>query len=320
MTNERKHLARTLFQLKVLKAEGFAFEQLFGQVMEYSRPEFLKIKPYGNQGDRGNDGYEKALGRYFQVFAPESPTTSKSAAIAKVAEDFEDKLLPYWGTFCVPREYIFVFNDKYHGTNFNIEETLAGIKTKHNLEACDVFLSKHLEQEFICLPEDQICMIVGGLPTWDSMEGLDYTVLGEVIRHIQDCPPENAPTGKKIAPDFDEKIEFNELAEYGPWLRVKQRETWQIDDYLSRNSDFTKQALRDFLAGYYAESLAAVQSDQSGAGVTLGDLRFAFVLNRIAPQSNNAAADRLRRDAALVLMAKYFEACDIFEEPNNVTS
>lgn len=320
MTNERKHLARTLFQLQVHRSDGFAFEHLFGRVMEYSRPGFLKIKPYGNQRDRGNDGYEKAVGRYFQVFAPENPTASKSAAIAKAAEDFKDKLLPYWGTFCVPREYVFVFNDKYRGTVFDIEKTLATIKTDHSLNACEAFLSKHLEQEFICLPEDQICMIVGGLPTWDSLEGLDYTVLGEVIQHIQNSPPQSASTGKKIAPDFEEKIEFNGLAENGDWLRAKQRETWQIDDYLSRNSDFTKQALRDFLAGFYAESIVAVKDDQGESGVTLGDLRFAFILNRVAPQTNNPAADRLRRDAALVLMAKYFEACDIFEEPNNVAS
>jgi len=162
MTNEHKHLARTLFQLQVHRSDGFAFEHLFGRVMEYSRPGFLKIKPYGNQGDRGNDGYEKALGRYFQVFAPENPSTSKSAAVIKAGEDFKDKLLPYWGKFCVPREYFFVFNDKYRGTIFDIEQTLAEIKAAHSLDACEAFLSKHLEQEFICLPEDQICMIVGG--------------------------------------------------------------------------------------------------------------------------------------------------------------
>lgn len=45
MTNERKHLARTLFQLQVHRSDGFAFEHLFGRVMEYSRPGFLKVKP-----------------------------------------------------------------------------------------------------------------------------------------------------------------------------------------------------------------------------------------------------------------------------------
>lgn len=320
MTNERRHLARTLFQLQVHKSDGFTFEHLFGRVMEYSRPGFQKIKPYGNQGDRGNDGYEKEQGRYFQVFAPENPTESKSAAIAKAAEDFEEKLLPYWGAFCTPREYLFVFNDKYRGTVFDIEKTLAKLKVDHSLTVCDAYLSKHLEQEFICLDEDKICMIVGGLPTWDAAGGLDYTVLGQVIQHIQNCPPQNMPTGKKVAPDFEEKIAFNGLSESGDWLRAKLKETWQIDEYLSLNSDFTKQALRDFLAGYYKESLTAIKCDDAKAGVSAGDMRFAFILERIAPKTDIPAADRLRRDAALVLMAKYFEACDIFEEPKNVTS
>jgi hypothetical protein len=319
MTTEHKHLARTLFQLQVHQSDGFTFEHLFGRVMEYSRPGFLKIAPYGNHGDRGNDGYEKALGRYFQVFAPQNPSTSKSAAIKKAAEDFTSKLLPYWGSFCAPREYFFVFNDKYKGTIIDIEETLAAIKAAHNLDACEPFLNKHLEQEFICLPEDQVCMIVGGLPSWETVEGLDYTVLGQVIRHIQSCPPAYSPTGKKVAPDLDQKIEFNGLVESGDWLRAKQRETWQIDDFLSRNSDFTKQTLREFLAGYYEESLTAIPDDQSASAATSGDLRFAYVLNRIAPPTALAAADRLQRDAALVLLAKYFEACDIFEEPTSAS-
>jgi len=320
MTNERKHLARTLFQLQVHRADGFEFEHLFGRVMEYSRAGFLKIKPYGNQGDRGNDGYEKNEGRYFQVYAPEDPSTSKSAAIAKVAEDFEEKLLPYWATFCPPREYVFVFNDKYRGTIYDIEKTLATIKTKHSLEQCNVFLSKHLEQEFISLSEDQICMVVGGLPAWDSVSSLDYTVLGEVILHIQNSPPQDAPTGKLIAPDFEEKISFNGLVETGHWLKSKLRETWQIDDYLKRNSDFAKQALRDFFAGYYRESLEAFPDVSPESEISAGDLRFGFILDRIAPKTNIPAADRLRRDSALVLMAKYFETCDIFEEPISVTS
>jgi hypothetical protein len=88
MSPERKMLARTLFKLKIHEANGFAYESLFTLVMQYSRPELLKIKPYGNQGDRGNDAYEKNHGRYFQIFAPEDPSTSKQAAITKVQTDF----------------------------------------------------------------------------------------------------------------------------------------------------------------------------------------------------------------------------------------
>src|SRR5271163_2393549 len=97
MTPQERCLARIIFKLKVHQANGIIFEQLFTQVMCYSRTGFLKIKPYGNQGDRGNDGYEKDYGRYFQIYSPEDPSSKIGEAIKKLAADFKNKLIPYWG-------------------------------------------------------------------------------------------------------------------------------------------------------------------------------------------------------------------------------
>ncbi|MES2354593.1 MAG: ABC-three component system protein [Pseudomonadota bacterium] len=319
MSPQSKALARTLFKLKVHESNGFEFEHLFGRVMQYSRVNFTKIEPYGNQGDRGNDGYEKNEGRYFQVFAPKDPHTSKQAAIKKVASDFKDKLLPYWSKFCEPKEYFFAFNDKYQGTNFPIEKTLAELKKKHSLTVADVYLAKHLEQEFIDLKEDEITMVVSGIPDPNSISGLDYTVLGEVMRHVQNTAHNIALPGKLIAPDIDEKIQFNHLKQSGFWLKAKQAETWQIDEYFKRNSDFAKQALRDYLAGYYADSLIAYP-DTIADGGNMGEVRFAAILENLAPASGVPVSDKLRRDAALAIMAKYFETCDIFEDPKNAAA
>lgn len=313
-------LARTLFRLKIHQTNGFSFESLFALVMQYSRPDLAKIKPYGNQGDRGNDAYEKKHGRYFQMFAPEDPKSSKQDAITKVQTDFEEKLLPYWGAFCPIKEYFFVFNDKYDGTNFPLEKTLSAIKSKHSLDVAEVFLAKHLEQEFISLEEEQILMVISGLPDPASLEGLDYGIVSEVLQHIQDLPPAYAENGKLVAPNVDDKIIFNGLKVFGPWMQIKQRETWQIDEYFSRNSDFAKATLRDYLAAYYAESIAKFPTAPGLSTDESGDLRFASILERIAPTTGTTSHDRLRRDVALVIMAKYFETCDIFEEPVNAAA
>lgn len=320
MSPERKMLARTLFKLKVHEANGYGYEHLFASVMQYARPDLVKIKPYGNQGDRGNDAYQKLHGRYFQMFAPEDPQSSKQEAIEKAKKDFKQKLLPYWGKFCPVREYIFVFNDKYFGTNFPIEEALAQIKNDHLLETADAFLAKDLEQEFICLAEDQILTIISGLPDAESLGVLDYGIVNEVIQHIQNSPPDSFGNGKLVAPDIDEKIKFNGLKAAASWLQAKQRETWQIDEFFSRNSDFAKAALRDNLAAYYEDSLNAFPVIGNASEDESGDLRFAAILERIAPTTGVPSHDRLRRDVGLVIMAKYFETCDIFEEPKYVAS
>ena len=128
MTPRERYLARLMFRVRVLEANGSVFENLFVQVMSFSRPGFLRIQPYGNQVDRGNDGYEKEHGRYFQIFSPVVPAASIKRAIDKAVKDFKDKLIPYWEQICAVKEYYFAFNDKYSGTTIDIEKALNGLK------------------------------------------------------------------------------------------------------------------------------------------------------------------------------------------------
>lgn len=319
MSPEERQIARVLFKLKIYQSMGFQFENLFAEIMEYSRPTFRKIRPYGNQGDGGNDGYESAHGRYFQVFSPKNPQFSEYNAIKKAAEDFEEKLIPHWQAVCEVKEYFFVFNDKYHSTFLELEKQLSEIKTKFHLQAATVFYAKDLENEFMCLDDEFMIMILGGIPNIESIQAVDYRILSEVINHVLNTPPQLINLGIPIAPDFEEKIIFNGLVQTGHYLRSKAREAWCIDDYFSKSSNYDKQTLRNYLAGYYAESLAQIDINQADAEFR-GDLRFAFILNKIAPNTGKNSHDRLRKDAALVIMAKYFESCDIFEEPQNATT
>ena len=88
MDKQEKALARYLFQLKVHKANGQKFEDLFTSIMNYAEPGFRQIKAWGNIGDRKNDGYIKSTETYFQVFAPEDIGKSYPNAIKKLETDF----------------------------------------------------------------------------------------------------------------------------------------------------------------------------------------------------------------------------------------
>ena len=70
MTRDEKYMLRAIFQNKIYKADGQKFEDLFTDIIKYAEPGFQQIKPYGNVGDKKNDGYIKSKGIYFQVYGP----------------------------------------------------------------------------------------------------------------------------------------------------------------------------------------------------------------------------------------------------------
>jgi hypothetical protein len=76
------------FKIAFLKARGNAFQRLFETLMGKIYPnDFIACRPWGNIGDRRNDGYLSSKRILFQVYAPNEMSASK--AISKINEDFE---------------------------------------------------------------------------------------------------------------------------------------------------------------------------------------------------------------------------------------
>ena len=113
------------FKLRIHESNGNAFEDLFCEVMRASNKEFRKVKPQESIGERKNDGFIPSLGKYYQVYSPESPTGKPAAAISKLEDDL-DGLIEFWRddhNFDV-KAFYFIFNDKYHGAYPQICTTL----------------------------------------------------------------------------------------------------------------------------------------------------------------------------------------------------
>ena len=83
MNSQEKSLARQLFQNKIFRADGQVFEDIFTTIMNYAEADFRSIKPWGNIGDRKNDGYIKNNGKFYQVYVPEDIWKSYTDAVNK---------------------------------------------------------------------------------------------------------------------------------------------------------------------------------------------------------------------------------------------
>jgi hypothetical protein len=115
-----------------------------------------------------NDGYVRADGAYYQVFAPQDIRKSIGKAVKKLIRDFEG-LKAFWDTIHPIREFYFVVNDKYYGSFPTIEKDMEAIKQKYALDRCELFLAKDLENVLFSLPDDIIMSIAGFVPELDAV-------------------------------------------------------------------------------------------------------------------------------------------------------
>jgi len=140
------------FRNKIHSKNGTEFQSFFENIMEKAFPNFKKVPSGG--GDGGNDGWIKELGRYYQVYAPNTPATKDSDAASKLKSDFQT-LKANWSNITELKEYYFVFNDKYFGSK-KPEGAIADLKITNPDIEFKVFLAKDLENLFFELSESDI--------------------------------------------------------------------------------------------------------------------------------------------------------------------
>lgn len=296
MTREERHISRILFKNKIHEADGQKFEDLFSAIMNYKEPAFTQIKPWGNIGDRKNDGYIKSKGIYFQVHAPEDIRKSYPEVVKKIQTDFSG-LQSQWSDI---QEFYYVVNDKYKGVNADSEKLLETIKQSNGLKECEFIVAKDLENILYKLEEDQIMTIAGHIPDPVNLSSLDYDILNEILIHLKGKSINNG-IEKIVAPDWDEKIAFNNLT-INESIRLTNGyfQLGTLSEYLKNNSDFTAQELQNKINGIYR------QLSKSYSGSEL----FWELVNEISPRSSAEY-----QASSIVIMSMYFETCDIFEEP-----
>lgn len=140
------------FRDRIYTKNGTEFQSFFEDIMEKAFPNFKKVPSGG--GDGGNDGWIKEIGRYYQVYAPNTPAIKDSAAAGKLKKDF-NTLKENWNEISEIKEYYFVFNDKYFDSK-NPYETINELEKENQNIKFKLFLAKDLEDVFFLLDESDI--------------------------------------------------------------------------------------------------------------------------------------------------------------------
>ena len=295
MDSNKKVGVRERFKLRVYEYEGQSFEDLFTRIMRYAEPDFQQIEPWGNIGDCKNDGYIPSKGIYFQVYAPKDISKSINKAVKKLESDFSGLLEEWKGV----KEYHFVINDKYKGVPPKLAQAIQKIDEDYSIKA-DIWTVNKLEDLVLSLDDDKILTIVGGLPNPADISILNYGTLGEVIEHLMklDISTQGSVIGY---PNWGDKIKFNGLSgTVEQWLNDGFSHIVALDKYLNNESNFHAEAVKNKIRKIYADK----DRDFSG------DELFIEIMNSVSPR-----AEISFQDAAIIIMAKYFEICEIFKEP-----
>lgn len=302
MITEERTLSKILFENKIYKANGQSFEDLFTEIMSISEPNFRKIKAWGNIGDRKNDGYIDEKEIYYQVYAPENIENNYPSIVKKLETDFSG-LLKEWKSV---KEFYFVINDKFLGVNADAEIILKSLSDKYKIKKSGFYTADNLTQTLFSLEDDDILKIVGFLPNLDNIANLDYSVLNEIIGHIVKMPLPII-SGKIKYPDWDKKIEFNKLGSYSAHLLNNGSiKLGALEKYLA-NQSFLAETLQKHMINIYQEIKLDFNSFKYS-----GDNIFWEIINKCSPKK-----EELYQSAVITIMSKYFESCDIFEEPKN---
>jgi hypothetical protein len=295
-------LTRAFYELsfKVAYGEkkGEAFQDLFASIMEKRYPaDFIRVRPWGNVGDRKNDGYLRSRRILFQCYAPNDMDAAK--CIAKIDEDFNGAL-PYWqahfGT------WVFVRNSR-DGLGPDQAKKLLDLGGLHASLIVTSWGFEELRQETMGLAEPELASLLGPAPSRQGMTSLGLADLAPVLDQIARLSPTPDPDLRPVPAD---KLERNLLS---PAVESLLKAGMSRAD-LVRKYFKLKPTLQDQIA----ESFRARYADLRVANGTPDDVFAA--LQRFAGGDVLPAPGIL--NAVLAVLAFFFEECDIFERPEPI--
>ncbi|MBI2803124.1 MAG: hypothetical protein HYX63_23135 [Gammaproteobacteria bacterium] len=288
------------FENEFLRAKGDAFQTLFERLMGLAyKADFMACRPWGNQGDRKNDGFLKSKRRLFQVYAPNEMDAAK--AKAKIKEDFAGAK-EHWSIHF--DKWVFVHNAT-DGLPPHVQQLLLDFESANSGVCIEPWSLEELRLIFRKLSLDDKTSWFGLAPSDAARMSLGFADLKVVIERIAalSAPPmaevKEVPTGK---------IEANALSEaVARLLKEGMIKSPLVADFLSQWHDET---LGERLAEAFKAEYLRLRGD--------------FGPNQLFAELQSWAGGNQRGTpehelAVLTVIAYYFERCDIFEEPRGVS-
>lgn len=288
------------FENEFLRAKGDAFQTLFERLMGLAyKADFMACRPWGNQGDRKNDGFLKSERRLFQVYAPNEMNAAKVKA--KIKEDFAGAK-EHWAIHF--DKWVFVHNAT-DGLPPHVQRLLLDFETANPGVRIEPWSLEELRLIFRKLSLDDKTSWFRLAPSDATRMNLGFADLKVVIERIAALSATPTADVKEVPTG---KIEANALSEaVARLLKEGMIKSPLVADFLSQWHDET---LGERLAEAFKAEYLRLRGD--------------FGPNQLFAELQSWAGGNQRGTpehelAVLTVIAYYFERCDIFEEPRGVS-
>ncbi len=286
------------FENTFLRAKGDEFQTFFERLMGLAyKADFMACRPWGNIGDRKNDGFLKSERRLFQAYAPNEMEAAK--AISKITEDFEGAKV-HWGKyFC---KWTFVHNAT-DGLPPHVQQILLDFEKRNPGITLDPWGLEELRAVFRRLSLDDLAAWFGPAPTEETKARLGFKDIQVVLESLAGKAISSNATVKDVPPG---KIEANDLSESVAILvKSGMTKTPLVSDFLERWNDET---LGERLAAAFREEYKRLRGS-SHPNRIFSELQAWVGGNQVGTPEHQMAV--------LTVLAYFFERCDIFEEPRD---
>ncbi len=287
------------FENAFLRAKGDEFQTFFERLMGSAyKADFMACRPWGNQGDRKNDGFLKSERRLFQVYAPNEIEASK--AVAKITEDFEGAKV-HWGKHF--DKWTFVHNAT-DGLPPHVQKLLLDFESENAGITLEPWGLEELRLVFRRVSSEDRTVWLGAAPTDETKAALGFKDIQLVLESLAGrAAPSNTPV-KDVPPG---KIEANDLSEnVAVLLKGGMTKASLVSAFLDTWHDETLgERLAVAFRAEYRRLKGTMHPNQIFAALQtwVGGDRI------LTPE---------HQMAVLTVLAYYFETCDIFEEPKEV--
>lgn len=284
------------FLAEFLRKPGNEFQDFFSEIMEKGYPgDFQRVRPWGNVGDRKNDGYLKSKRCLYQVYAPNSLELSKT--LAKIREDFHGAL-PYWRKHF--DTWTFVHNS-YHGLAADVLKALLDLELANKPIQVHHCGFEELRLEVFRLDEVTLKSLLGPAPTARDMLQIGLEDLQPVLLNIARHPPKI----DDVRPVPPGKIEANGLSEHAKaMLMLGMQGRDLVAKFFANWHDVTfgEQIAETFTRAYKSYQAESKDGDEIYTKL------FTFAGGQEIREPSHICS-------VAAVLTYLFEGCHIFEEP-----